>query len=162
METLDWASLILRVGTGLIILAHGINHARGRKRTTDWFASIGFRHAEVQWFASTASEIAIGAALVVGLLTSPAAAGLASVMAVAFWSVHRTNGFFIFRPGEGWEYVATLALVGLSLAVLGGGRASADAALGVDFDGAVGALLVAGGLLAAAIQIAVFFRPKEV
>jgi putative oxidoreductase len=162
MESFDWAMLILRTGTGLIILAHGINHARGRERTTNWFGSIGFRNSELQWLASTASELAVGAALVAGLLTGPAAAGLAAIMFVAFWSVHRKNGFFIFRPGEGWEYVATLAVAGATIAIAGPGSASIDNALGIDMDldGGVGALLVAGAFAAAAIQLAVFFRPE--
>ena len=54
MESFDWAALLLRVGAGAIILAHGVNHARGRERTTNWFDSIGFRKAGLQWFASTA------------------------------------------------------------------------------------------------------------
>lgn len=161
MESFDWAMLVLRIGAGLVILAHGVNHARGRQRTTDWFASIGFRSAELQWIASTASELGIGVFLVLGLLTGPAAAGLIAVMFVAFWSVHRNNGFFIFRPGEGWEYVATLALIGATIAIAGPGSASIDNALDLDtiFDGWVGAALVAGALAAAAGQLALFFRP---
>lgn len=161
MESFDWAMLVLRIGAGLVILAHGVNHARGRQRTTAWFASIGFRSAELQWIASTASELGIGVFLVLGLLTGPAAAGLIAVMSVAFWSVHRNNGFFIFRPGEGWEYVATLALIGATIAIAGPGSASIDNALDLDtiFDGWVGAALVAGALAAAAGQLALFFRP---
>jgi putative oxidoreductase len=163
MESFDWAMLVLRVGAGLVILAHGVNHARGRQRTTTWFESIGFRRAEVQWFASTVSELAIGSLLVVGLLTGPAAAGLIAVMFVAFWSVHRNNGFFIFRPGEGWEYVATLALIGATIAIAGPGSASVDNALSIDttFDGWVGAALVGGAMAAAAVQLALFFRPES-
>ena len=162
MDSYDWAMLILRGGTGLIILAHGINHAGGRRRTTNWFASIGFRRADLQWLASTVSEIAVGLALIAGFLTGAAAAGLVAIMFVAFWSVHRKNGFFIFRPGEGWEYVATLALIGLVLAIAGPGAASLDHAIGIadHLDGGVGALLVAGALAAAAGQLAVFFKPQ--
>ncbi len=163
MESFDWAALLLRVGAGAIILAHGVNHARGRERTTNWFDSIGFRKAGLQWFASTASEIAVGVLLVVGLLTGPAAAGLVAVMAVAYWSVHRKNGFFIFRPGEGWEYVATLALVGAVIAILGPGSASIDHAIGWDDDlaGGAGAMLIVGGMAAAAGQLLTFFRPVD-
>lgn len=158
---MDWALLVLRLVTGLVILAHGVNHARGRRRTTAWFDSIGFRNPELQWFASTAGEIAVGVLLVVGLLTGPAAAGLFAVMAVAFWSVHRKNGFFIFRPGEGWEYVGTLAMNGVVLALAGPGMASLDHAIGIDgtLSGGVGALLIAGALVAAAVQLAVFYKP---
>jgi putative oxidoreductase len=153
--------LVLRIGAGAVILAHGINHARGRERTTNWFASIGFRQAELQWFASTVTEISVGILLILGLLTGPAAAGLIAVMFVAFWSVHRKNGFFIFRPGEGWEYVATLALIGATIAIAGPGEASIDNGLGIDttFDAWVGVALIGAALAAAAGQLAMFLRP---
>ncbi|MCP4968773.1 MAG: DoxX family protein [bacterium] len=161
MESFDWAMLLLRVGTGLIILAHGVNHARGRARTKAWFESIGFRLAELQWLASTTSEFAIGLALIAGLLTGPAAAGLVAVMFVAYWSVHRHNGFFVFRPGEGWEYVATLAMIGAVIAIAGPGSASLDDTIGLaeNLSGSVGALLVVGAVGLAAIQLAAFLRP---
>jgi putative oxidoreductase len=161
MNSIDWAMLVLRVGTGLVILAHGVNHARGRDRTTAWFESVGFRNADLQWLASTSSELVVGSLLVIGLLSAFAAAGLVAVMAVAFWAVHRRNGFFIFRPGEGWEYVATMALIGLVLAVAGPGSASVDRALDIDaaLDGGVGAALVAAGIAAAATHLAIFYRP---
>jgi putative oxidoreductase len=161
MTAIDAALLILRIGVGLVILAHGINHARGRERTTKWFASIGFRSPGVQWFLSTASEIGVALLLIAGALTSLAAAGLVAVMFVAFWSVHRSNGFFIFRPGEGWEYVAILALTGVVIAVAGPGEASADHALDLasKLDGWIGAGLIAGALAAAIAQLALFFRP---
>lgn len=163
MTAFDVAMLLLRVGVGLVILAHGVNHARGRERTTAWFGSIGFRSPGMQWFFSTATELGVGVLLVAGALTSLAAAGLVAVMFVAFWSVHRKNGFFIFRPGEGWEYVATLALTGLVLALAGPGEASIDHAAGIatDLDGWVGAAIVAGGLVLAIGQLATFFRPDE-
>jgi uncharacterized membrane protein YphA (DoxX/SURF4 family) len=70
---------VIRTGTGLVILAHGINHARGRERTTNWFGSIGFRYAELQWLASTLSKLAIGILLILGLFTGLASAGLIAV-----------------------------------------------------------------------------------
>ena len=164
MDRLDWAILLLRIGAGLVILMHGLNHARGRAKTTEWFRSIGFRRPELQWFASTASEIAIGLALIGGLLTSAAAAGLVAVMGVAFWTVHRKNGFFIFRPGEGWEYVAVLALVGATIAIAGPGDASLDHAIGIDdtLGGSVGAAFILAAFGAAGAQLATFFRPNTV
>ncbi len=163
MEPTDIAMLILRVGIGLVILAHGVNHARGRERTTAWFGSIGFRSPGMQWLSSTLTEIGVGSLLIAGLLTAPAAAGLVAVMFVAFWTVHRKNGFFIFRPGEGWEYVATLALTGVVIAIAGPGEISIDHELGIakDLDGWVGLALVAAGLLVASAQLAIFFKPDE-
>ncbi len=155
--------LVLRVGVGLIFLAHGVKHAGGRERTSNWFAGIGFRHPELQWFASTATELIVGVLLVAGFLTSLAAAGIIGIMFVAFWSVHRFVGFFVTaRPTEGWEYVATLALTGLALAMLGPGEYSLDHAVGLDdiLDGWVGLGFAAGGLAVAAGQLLLFWRPS--
>jgi putative oxidoreductase len=54
-------------------------------------------------------------------------------MLVAWVTKHMRNGFFIFRPGEGYEYVMTLTVAGLCLAAraTGGGRLSFDHAVGI-------------------------------
>lgn len=72
------------------------------------------------WLASLA-EIAAGVSLVLGLFTPLGAAGVVGVMVVAWAINHRGNGFFIFRPGEGWEYVITLGLCGVLLGAIGPG-----------------------------------------
>ena len=64
------------------------------------------------WLASL-TEVGAGAMLVLGLLTPLACAGVIGVMLVALITNHRKNGFFIFRPGEGYEYVLTLTVVGV-------------------------------------------------
>lgn len=164
-DSIDWAVMVLRGVAGVIMLAHGIKHARGRAKTANWFGSIGFRMPDLQWFASTATEIGVGILLIVGLGTSFAAAGLVAVMVVAFWTVHRAAGFWVTaRPDEGWEYVLVLGSVGLAIAIAGPGAFSIDAVMGLEdvFDGWIGAALVGGGILAAAVQMAVFFRPREV
>jgi len=162
-DSVDWAMVVLRGVAGVVMLAHGIKHARGRAKTANWFGSIGFRMPELQWFASTATEIGVGVLLIVGLGTSFAAAGLVAVMVVAFWTVHRSAGFWVTaRPDEGWEYVLVLASVGLAIAIAGPGAISVDAAMGIEdsLDGWVGAALIAGGVAAAGVQIAMFFRPR--
>jgi putative oxidoreductase len=164
-DSIDWAMLVLRGAAGVVMLAHGVKHARGRAKTSKWFGSIGFRMPDLQWLASTATEIGVGVLLIAGLGTSFAAAGLVAVMVVAFWTVHRAAGFWVTaRPDEGWEYVFVLGSVGLAIAVAGPGAISIDAAFGIEdvFDGWVGAALVGGGAAAAAAQIAVFFRRREV
>ncbi len=72
--------------------------------------------------------------LIVGLLTPFAAAGVVGVMGVAWMINHRGNGFFIFRPGEGWEYVMTLGIVGIAIGALGPGEWSLDHAFEIDDD----------------------------
>lgn len=164
IEATDWAMALSRAVAGVVILAHGIKHARGRAKTSNWFGSIGFRAPQLQWLASTATEIGVGVLLVIGLGTSLAAAGLVAVMFVAFWTVHRAVGFWVTaRPDEGWEYVLVLGTVGAAIAIGGPGAFSLDSVIGIDtaLNGAVGAAIVAGGLVAAGAQIAVFFHPRE-
>lgn len=160
----DIALLIVRVAVGLVLLAHGIKHARGREKTSGWFGSIGFRQPSMQWFASSVTEIGVGLLLVVGALTSFAAAGLIAIMVVAFISVHRYAGFWITaRPDEGWEYVFVIAAAGLALAIGGPGSVSVDAGLGIadSLDGWVGFGIAGLGVLAALGQVAMFYRPSE-
>jgi putative oxidoreductase len=105
MNELDTASLILRLVLGVTLIAHGWNHGfgpGGLKGTTGWFESIGLRPAKVHAAVSSYLELAAGAALLVGFLVPLAAAAGVGIMTVAFVTVHRKNGFFIFREGEGY------------------------------------------------------------
>lgn len=157
----DAVLLMVRLWLGVVMLAHGVHHARSIEGTTNWCASKGFRNPRMAAIASAVGELAIGAGMAVGLLTAFASAGLVAVVATAFWTIHRFSGFYVFkRPDEGWEYVATLAVVAAAVAVLGPGRYSLDSALGLAdaLDGWVGLLIIAGGLLLAAVQLAVGWR----
>jgi putative oxidoreductase len=159
MEPTDVALALLRGWLGVVIMAHGINHARSLDGTTKWFESIGWRKARLQATMSAIGEIAIGIALITGLLTTAAAAGLVAAMFVAYLSVHRTNGFFIFRPGEGYEYVATIAFAALTLAVTGAGSLSLDHALGIDaLSGWNGLVIGLSGFVAGGALVAAFWR----
>jgi putative oxidoreductase len=85
-------------------------------------------------------------------------------MGVAFAINHFKNGFFIFRPGEGYEYVMTLALVSLAIAVLGAGGWSLDRAFGIDdeLDGGVGlAIALIGGVGGTVLTLAACWRPPK-
>jgi putative oxidoreductase len=164
MEAYDYASLLLRLAVGGIMLAHGIKHARGKEKTSRWFGSIGFKSPTMQWFASTATEIGVGVLLIVGFLTPLAAAGVIGVMTVAFISVHRTIGFWVTaRPDEGWEYVMLIAVTSAAIAIGGPGEISVDGALGIatDLNGLIGAGIAAAGIVVALLQLAIFFRPPS-
>lgn len=165
MNELDTASLILRVVLGVTLIAHGWNHGfgpGGLKGTAGWFESIGLRPAKVHAAVSSYLELAAGAALVVGFLVPFAAAAGIGIMTVAFVTVHRRNGFFIFREGEGYEYVMTVAFALTALAVLGGGQASLDHALGLDLDGiAIGLGAAAAGVVGAVGMLVTSWRPAR-
>ncbi|CAN5848892.1 DoxX family protein [soil metagenome] len=159
--TIETGVTLLRVWLGVVMLSHGYHHARSIPGTTRWFGAKGFRHPKLNAIASAGGEIAIGSALVLGLATAVAAAGAVAVMVVAFWSIHRFAGFFVFkRPDEGWEYVGTLAIAATVLALIGPGRLSLDRALGLDdvLSGWTGLALVAGGVVAAGVQLAFMWR----
>lgn len=162
MEIIDIALVILRVWVGIVMIAHGVNHGRNLDGTARWFESVGFGSPRLNAQLSFLNEIAIGIGLIAGFLTPIAAAALAATMIVAFWSIHRFAGFFVFhRPDEGYEYVATLALVALVIAIVGPGAVSVDDALGIDLAGGLGAAIYGLGVLAAAVQLGVFWRKPE-
>lgn len=164
--SIDFVLAVLRGGVGVVMLAHGINHIRPNiDGTARWFGSMGMRAPRAQAWLASLTEIGAGVLLVVGLLTPLAAGGVVGVMAVAWAINHRGNGFFIFRPGEGWEYVMTLAIVGVALGALGPGAWSLDEALDLrhDLSGTTGlAITTACGFGGAALLLAACWRPPAV
>jgi putative oxidoreductase len=164
MEPIEVVVTVLRVWAGVVMLAHGVNHVRNLAGTAKWFGSVGFKAPGRQAQVSAFGELAIGLSLILGLLTTIGAFGVVAVMTVAFWSIHRFAGFFVFhRPDEGYEYVVTLALVAVAVAVIGPGPLSMDAVLGVadELDGWTGLAIAAGGVLAAAGQLSLTWRKPE-
>ena len=166
MEGLDIASLLLRLTVGSTILAHGLNHAFGGGKlpgTARWFASLGMRPAKLHALLATVTEIGAGGLLLLGLLTPLAAAAVVGTLMVALIANHIKNGFFIFRPGEGYEYVLMIIIVSLAIGALGGGEVSIDHALDIDddLDGWVGAGIAAAGALGGALVLATSWRPTK-
>ncbi|MFQ5555535.1 MAG: DoxX family protein, partial [Acidimicrobiia bacterium] len=95
---------------------------------------------------------------------SLAAAGTASIMVVAYLTVHHKPGFWITaRPDEGWEYVATLVASSIAIGMLGPGEWSIDEGIDIanNLDGWIGLIIVGAGAVFGALQVATFFRPKD-
>jgi len=166
LDSMNLALLVLRCGLGAVMLAHGINHIFGGGKiagTGRWFESLGMKPGLVHAWLASVTEIVGGALLVLGLLTPFGGAAVIGVMLVALITNHRGNGFFIFRPGEGWEYVMTLTLAGFAVAVLGAGGWSLDHALEIfDPPGTDGVLIALGaGVGGAAALLAVAWRPPR-
>jgi len=164
-DAIDFALLLLRCGAGVVMLAHGINHIRPSiDGTASWFGSMGMHPAKLHAWLASVTEIGAGVALILGLLTPFGAAGVVGVMFVAWAINHRGNGFFIFRPGEGWEYVMTLGIVGVAIGALGPGAWSLDDAFDVvdDLSGTTGLLIATiGGIGGGAALLAAFWRPTR-
>ena len=157
------AALVLRLVVGGTMIAHGWNHAFGGGKlpgTARWFESIGIRPGRVHALFATVTELGAGALLVLGLLTPLAAAGVIGTMVVALVANHAKNGFFIFRPGEGYEYVLMIALVSCAIAALGAGGWSVDHVMGFGVHGWAGLAIAAlAGAAGAGLLLATSWRP---
>ncbi|CAM4090852.1 DoxX family protein [Shewanella aquimarina] len=123
------APLVLRLPLGLIFAAHGAQKlfgwfgGYGLEGTGQWMASVGFEPGYLMALLAGSAEFFGGLALVLGLLTRPAAALTAFTMAVAM-TLHVGNGLFV--SNNGYEFALILLAASLSLAVQGGGRYSID------------------------------------
>jgi putative oxidoreductase len=162
---INLALLLLRVTIGVTILLHGYNHIWGGGKiqgTAGWFESLGMKPGILHAWLASVTELVCGVLLIVGFLTPLAAAGVVGVMVVAFVTNHRPNGFFIFRPGEGYEYVLNLAVAATALAGLGAGEWSIDGAIDLDLAGLKGLAIVAvAGVGGALVLLAVAWRPPH-
>lgn len=167
VDSINLALLALRCVLGAVMLAHGINHIFGGGKiagTARWFASLGMKPGILHAWLASLMEVVGGVLLLLGLLTPFGGAVVIGVMLVAWITNHRGNGFFIFRPGEGWEYVMTLTFSGLAIAVLGAGDWSLDNALDLwqpmpGTDGlAIAAVAGAGGAVGLLVG---FWRPEK-
>jgi putative oxidoreductase len=164
MQQLDLGRLVLRLVFGLFLAYHGYNKVfggNGLAGTAGWFGSIGMRWPIWQARLAATTELGAGVLFAAGLLTPLAAAGMIGVMVVAIVVAHWKVGFFVFKPNQGWEYCASIAVVAFCVAMMGAGRWSLDHAFGIRFGGWSGALI--GGVvgtLGAVAQLAVSYRPN--
>ncbi len=166
-DAVDLALLAFRVAVGAVMFAHGWNHVfRGGKieGTAGWFGSLGMKPGILHAWLASLAELAAGVSLAFGLLTPLGAAAVVGTMTVALVTNHRGNGFFIFRPGEGWEYVMTLIAAGVAIGVVGPGQWSLDDALDL-FQPVPGSdglwIVLAAGFGGAALLLSVFWRPQR-
>ena len=158
--------LALRLFLGSMIFAHGYRKFFGGGRlpgTAKWFESIGVRYGALNALMAASTEVGVGVLLILGLVTTLAAAGLMSLMVVAIVTVHRKNGFFIFNKGEGVEYTLGVAVTTLVPGTFGAGRYSLDHLWNIfawSPSVHLGVTLVVG-LGAAAAQLLAFYRPSR-
>ncbi|MER6624577.1 DoxX family membrane protein [Streptomyces sp. NPDC000931] len=129
----DLGLLLLRLGTGGVLAAHGAQKlfgwfgGGGIEGTGQFMESIGYVPGRASATAAGLAEAGGGVLLALGLATPAAGAAAAGAMAGAS-AVHAPNGFF--NQEGGFEYAASLGLTAAGLAVTGPGRLSLDHALG--------------------------------
>ncbi|MGW0902142.1 DoxX family protein [Streptomyces sp. NPDC002853] len=133
----DLGLLLLRVGTGGVLAAHGAQKlfgwfgGHGIEGTGAFMESIGFAPGKANAVIAGLAEAGGGTLLALGLATPAAGSAAAGAMAGAT-AVHAPNGFF--SQAGGYEYPAFLGMVAATLAVTGPGAYSLDSSLGHSFN----------------------------
>ncbi|HBV76893.1 MAG TPA: DoxX family protein [Vibrio sp.] len=126
----SFAPLILRIPTGIILMAHGSQKlfgwfgGGGLEGTGQFMASLGLSPGELMAFLAGSGEFFGGLLILLGLLTRPAAAVVAFTMVVAIVSVHLPNGLFLANGG--YEFGLALLAIAVSLVFSGSGRVGID------------------------------------
>lgn len=122
--------LVFRLVLGLVFIIHGWDkvYLTGITETTGRFSAAGVPQPKISAWIAAVAELAGGGMLVVGLLATLAAGGLALLMACAFYFVHLGSEMFV--ADGGYEYVVVLIVALLMVVVFGPGRASIDGVLG--------------------------------
>ncbi|MGW3088942.1 DoxX family protein [Streptomyces sp. NPDC001108] len=125
----DLGLLVLRVGTGAVLAAHGTQKlvgwfgGGGIEGTTAAMEAMGFHPPKHSAVAAGLGEAGGGALLALGLATPAAGAAAAGAMAGAV-AVHAPAGFF--AQGGGYEYPAFLGFTAAAIGLIGPGRCSLD------------------------------------
>ena len=124
------STLPLRVGAGVIFMAHGAQKlfgwfgGYGLEGTGGWMESIGLAPGYLMALMAGSAEFFGGLLLVLGLLVRPSAAVLAITMLVAIFAVHFENG--LFMANNGYEFGLSLLVISAALAIRGAGSYSVD------------------------------------
>lgn len=126
--------LILRVGLGLRVAAHGSQKllgwfgGSGFTRTSGLLSSKGFRPGWFWALLGAFGEFGGGLLLALGLLSPLAAAAIFAAMLMAVLKFHWSKGFWGSKGG--YEYPLVLGFLSVVLALSGPGAYSLDALLG--------------------------------
>jgi putative oxidoreductase len=149
--------LILRVGLGAVLVAHGLQKlfgwwgGQGLTGFKNSLSDIGYQHAEILTYFAAGGEIAAGLLLVLGLFTPLAGAGalayLVNGLLAGMSAQHNPRSFPFFLP-DGHEYQITLIVMATAVILVGPGRYGFDAGRGWarrPFIGSFAALIVGIG-----------------
>ena len=120
----DWGLLFLRIGLGIVFIAHGGQKVFGWFGGPGLAGTVGFMShmgipAPLAYLAAF-TEFFGGLGVLLGLLTRAAALGLAVTMLVAIFTVHLPHGFFADK--QGFEYPFALLMIAFALIATGPGR----------------------------------------
>ena len=131
--------LVLRVGLGVVLGAHGLQKlfgwwgGSGVTGFKNSLSDVGYQHADILAYVSAGGEIVAGVLLVLGLFTPVAAAGalaflINGLLATVSAQPH-SHTFSYFLP-DGHEYQITLIVMAVAVILAGPGRYGLDAGRG--------------------------------
>lgn len=133
--SLSLGLLLLRLGAGLTIAAHGAQKlfgwfgGPGFTKFTAGFKAQGFKPA---WFwvcLVVLGELGGGLSVATGFLTPLGAAGIFGAMFMAIFKTHWKNGFW--NSKRGLEFPLALLTMGVAIGLIGPGNYSLDALFGI-------------------------------
>ena len=137
--TQDLGLLLLRLGIGGILIAHGLQKAfglwdgPGLGGWGDSLSSMGFKYADILTYVTTFGQIAAGLLLMLGLFTPVAAAGALAYLTTGLlaeaMAAHEEARLALFLT-DGHEYKVFLAGAVAALILTGPGRYGLDAGRG--------------------------------
>jgi len=123
---IQWASIPLRLGLGIMFAAHGLQKVfglfggAGVKNFSQMLSNLGFVPPMFWAYLAAYTELIGGLCLIIGLGTRIASGFLFVLIVVAGSAVHLKNGFFL-KDG-GIEYTFVIAFACLALMLLGSGK----------------------------------------
>lgn len=111
--------LLIRLGLGVVFLAHGIQKLQGIESVIGFFGKIGLP-AFLAW-AVAILETLSGAAMLLGMFTGFAGIAIAAIMVGAIFTAKKAAPFM-----GGWELDFALLTSAIGIALLGPGKYAAQ------------------------------------
>ncbi len=137
--TQDLGLLLLRVGFGVLLIAHGLQKVLGwwgglgLGGFQDSLTELGYQHADVLTYVAAGAQIGAGVLLVLGLF-SPLAGAVALAYLInallAGVAGQQDPGRLMFFLPDGHEFELTLIVVAMAIILVGPGRYAFDGGRG--------------------------------